>query len=81
VLLAPHLVLPEPGPAKPSPQVRGEVMMLTNELVVVKSPEGTSILIPLEKDTPIDSTLKVGDQVEVSSGPDKRIISIKRLTP
>lgn len=80
-LLAPALALPEPGPAKPPAQVRGEVLMLTTELIVVKSSDGMSILIPLEKEAAVDSTLKVGDRVEVSSAPDQRIISIKKLAP
>jgi len=71
----------EPGPVKPAAQVRGEVMMLTAELIVVQSSDGTNILIPLEKETTVDSALKVGDRVEVSSSPDNRIIAIKRLSP
>lgn len=55
--------------------------MLTSELIVVKSADGTSILIPLDKHTSLDSTVSVGDRVEVSAAPDYRIISVKRLTP
>jgi hypothetical protein len=55
--------------------------MLTSELIVVQSSDGTSVLIPLEKETVIDSTLKVGDRVEISSAPDQRLISIKRVAP
>jgi hypothetical protein len=55
--------------------------MLTSELIVVKSADGTSILIPLDKHTALDSTVTVGDRVEVSAAPDYRIISAKRLTP
>jgi hypothetical protein len=80
-LLAPAKALPESSPARLPAQVRGEVLMLTSELIVVKSSDGTSILIPLEKETAIDSTVKVGDHVEVTSAPDKRFISIKRVTP
>jgi hypothetical protein len=77
----PASVFPEPGPVKPPAQVRGEVLMLTSELIVVQSSDGTSVLIPLEKETVIDSTLKVGDRVEISSAPDQRLISIKRVAP
>lgn len=55
--------------------------MLTGELIVVKSADGTSILIPLNKNTVLDSTVQVGDHVEISATPDSRIISVKRLTP
>lgn len=81
VLLLSPPALPQSGPATPSTQVRGEVLMLTSELVVVKSAEGTSILIPLGKDTPLDSSLKVGDRVEVVVTSDNHVSSVKKLTP
>ncbi len=55
--------------------------MLTGKLIVVKSADGTSILIPLDKHTTLDSTVKIGDRVVVSTVPNSRIISVKRLTP
>lgn len=81
MLLIPTEVLPESGPSVPQVQTRGEVLMLTGELIVVKSEDGASILIPLNKNTALDSTVKVGDRVEVSAAPDYRTISVKRLTP
>lgn len=80
-LLIPTTVLPESGPSLSPVQTRGEVLMLTGELIVVKSADGTSILIPLNKNTVLDSTVQVGDHVEISATPDSRIISVKRLTP
>lgn len=81
ILLIPAAVLPEPGPPLSHVQTRGEVLMLTGELIVVKSPDGASILIPLDKNTALDSTVKVGDRVEVTAEPTSRIITVKRLTP
>lgn len=81
VLLIPAAVLPEPGPPGPHTQTRGEVLMLTAELIVVKSADGTSILIPLDKHTALDSAVKVGDRVEISASADYHIISVKRLPP
>lgn len=81
VLLIPAAALSESGPSVPRRQTRGEVLMLTGELIVVKSADGTSILIPLDKHTTLDSTVQVGDRVEISAAPDYRIISVKRLTP
>jgi hypothetical protein len=49
--------------------------------VVVKSADGTSILIPLGKDTTVDASLKVGDHVEVVATPDRQVTSVKKLTP
>lgn len=86
VLAAMLVLLPIPtlSGAVPAPspiQVRGEVQMLTSELVVVKSAEGTSILIPLGKDAPLDSSLKVDDRVEVVVTSGKHVVSVKKLAP
>lgn len=81
VLLLSTPALSQSGPATLPTQVRGEVLMLTSELVVVKSAEGTSILIPLGKDTPLDSSLKVGDSVEVVVTSGNRVTSVKKLAP
>jgi hypothetical protein len=77
--LVPASVLSESRTANPSTQARGEILMLTSELMVVKSAEGTSILIPLSKDTPLDPSLKVGDLVEVVAA-GSHVTSVKRLT-
>lgn len=71
----------ESGPTALQTPVRGEMVMLTTELVVVKSVEGTSILIPLGKDAKFDPTLKVGDRVEVVVTPDNQASSVRKLTP
>lgn len=70
----------ESGPTAPQAPVRGEMVMLTTELVVVKSIEGTSILIPLDKDAKVDLMLKVGDRVEVIVTPDNQASSVKKLS-
>ena len=81
LVLLPVSALSEAVPSPPPTQVRGEVQMLSSELVVVKSAEGTSILIPLGKDTPLDSSLKVGDRVEVVVTSDNHVASVKKLPP
>lgn len=53
--------------------------MLTTELVVVKSADGTSILIPLGKGTAVDTSIKVGDWVEVVVMPDRQVVSVKKV--
>ena len=70
----------EAVPASPLVQVRGEVLMVTSELIVVKSPEGTSILFTVGKDTKLDSTLKVGDRVEVVVTEENKAASVKKLS-
>lgn len=54
--------------------------MLTSELIVVRSADGTSILIPLRKVTTVEASLKVGDQAEVVATQDQQVILIKKVT-
>jgi hypothetical protein len=54
--------------------------MLTSELVVVRLPDGTSILFRLEQGAIVDSSLKVADRVEVRFTSDHHLISVKKLT-
>jgi hypothetical protein len=75
VLLLSTPALSQSGPASPPAQVRPKVLMLTSELIVVKSADGTSILIPLGKDTTVDASLKV------VATPDRQVTSVKKLTP
>ena len=79
--MLPIPVHPESDPAIPQMPVRGELVMLKRELIVVKSDEGTSILIPIGKDTELDPALKVGDQVEVVVIPENYVSSVRKLTP
>lgn len=81
VLLLSTPALPQSGPATPPTQVCGEVLMLTSELVVVKSVEGTSILIPLGKNTSLDTSLKVGDRVEVVVTSGHHVTLVKKPAP
>jgi len=81
VLLLSPPALSQSDLSTPPAQIRGEVLMLTSELVVVKSADGTSILIPLGKGTTVDTSLKVGDQVEVVATPDRHVASVKKLAP
>ena len=81
LLLLSTPALSQPDSAIPPTHVRGEVVTLTNEMVVVKSADGTSILIPLGKDSIVDASLKVGEQAEVVATPDRHVTSVKKLTP
>jgi hypothetical protein len=46
----------------PPVQVRGDVLMLTGESIVVKSSERTSTLTLLGKDSTLDPVITVGDR-------------------
>ncbi len=80
-LLVSTLALSDSGPVVPEPQVRGEVVMLTSELIVVESAGGTNILIPIGKHIPVDASLQVDDQVEIVATPDRQVTSVKKTTP
>ncbi|MGA6828751.1 hypothetical protein ACO9S2_14215 [Nitrospira sp. NS4] len=78
------MLLQIPVPAQPDSAglqapVRGELVLLTVELVVVKSVEGTNILIPLGKDIKLDPGLKVGDRVEVFVTPGNQASSVSKM--
>lgn len=64
----------------PPTEIRGEVLMLTSELVVVRLTDGRSILFHLGKDAMLDSSVKVADHVKVHFTPDHHAISVKKLT-
>ena len=81
LLLLPIPVHSELDPAVPQPPVRDELVMLSRELIVVKSDEGTSILIPIGKDVELDPAMKIGDQVEVVVIYENRVSSVRKLTP
>jgi hypothetical protein len=49
----------------PPLQVRSDVLMLTSDLIAVKSSDGMSALIPFGKETTVDSGFKVGDRFEI----------------
>jgi hypothetical protein len=80
VLLLSTPALSQSSPSPPVKKIHGEVLMFTSELVVVKLADGVTILFRLEEDTPVDSSLKVTDRVEVRLTSDDRAISVKKLT-
>ena len=45
--------------------MRSDVLMLTSDLIAVKSSDGMSTLIPFGKETTVDSGFKVGDRFEI----------------
>jgi hypothetical protein len=63
----------------PPSRVRGEMPVLTADLIVVKSADGTNILIPLKKETTMVSALEVGDRVESIVVSGNQANSIKKL--
>lgn len=72
--------LSQSSPSPPVKEVHGEVLIFTSELVVVKLADGVTILFRLEEDTPVDSSLKVADRIEVRVTSDDHVISVKKLT-
>jgi hypothetical protein len=80
VLLLSTPALLQSSPSPPVKEVHGEVLMFTSELVVVKLADGVTILFRLEENTPVDSSLKIADRVEVRFTSDDHVISVKKLT-
>lgn len=64
--------------ATSSPQlIKGEVVMLSGEVCVVKDATGKSVLFKVDKETKIDGSVKEGKKVEVSASADGRALVIK----
>ena len=80
MLLLSTPALSQSSPSPPVKEIHGEVLMFTSELVVVKLADGVTILFRLEEDTPVDSSLKVADRIEVRVTSDDHVISVKKLT-
>lgn len=55
-------------------------MMLTNELIVVKSSDGTSVIFSLGKETSLDPLVKIGDQVEVFLSSTQHAVAIRTMS-
>jgi hypothetical protein len=64
--------------ATSSPQsMKGEVVMLSGEVCVVRDATGKSVLFKIDKGTKIDASVKEGKMVEVSASADGQALSIK----
>lgn len=60
--------------------VKGEVVMLSGEVCVVKDAAGKSVLFKVDKGTKIDGLVKEGKKVEVSASADGVALSIKEAS-
>jgi hypothetical protein len=69
----------QPPASAATQTVKGEVLMATPELCVVRDASGKSTLLTVGKDTAGAATVKVGDQVEAQMAPDGRALSIKAV--
>ena len=57
--------------------MKGEVVMLSGEVCVVRDATGRSVLFKIDKETKIDGSVKEGKKVEVSASADGRALVIK----
>ena len=60
--------------------VRGEVLMLTSELVVMALVDGTHTLLKVGKNTIVDPSVRVGDRIKVRVTPEHHVVSITKVT-
>ncbi len=64
--------------APSSPQLmKGEVVMLSGEVCVVRDATGRSVLFKIDKGTKIDGSVKEGKKVEVTASADGVALFIK----
>ena len=59
--------------------IRGEVIMLTSDVCVVKDEGGTSVMLRVDPRTKMTGSVKEGAKVEVHVSPDQLALSIKVL--
>jgi hypothetical protein len=74
----------ESVPLKQTSEVKGQVVMLTSEFIILapqekKNQEGKNIFIPIAAGATIDNTVKTGDQVEVRVNADDRATAVHKL--
>ncbi|OGW64249.1 MAG: hypothetical protein A3H49_07500 [Nitrospirae bacterium RIFCSPLOWO2_02_FULL_62_14] len=68
----------DPNPASVSPQLlKGEIIMLSEEVCVVKDATGKTMMFKINKETKIGKSVKEGQIVEVSASADGVALSIK----
>lgn len=67
--------VPAPS-ASASQAVKGEVLMTTDEFLVVKEPIGKGLQLFFDKGTKRDTTIKAGDKIEAQVSPDGHAKSI-----
>jgi hypothetical protein len=71
----------DPTPATAFPQViKGEIVMLSTEVCVVRDATGKTVLFKIDKGTKIDKSVKEGKTVEVSASVDGLAFSIKEAS-
>lgn len=67
-----------PAHSASSPQaVKGEVIMITDEFLVVEDPTGKGVVVLFDKDTKRKTAIKVGDKIEAQVSPDGYAESIR----
>ena len=76
----PSLGRSETIPSDEPSQITGQLVMLSRDVIVVLSPGGTNIIIPLYSDAHVDQALKKGEYVLVSIS-SNRAVAIRRAAP
>ncbi len=61
-----------------SQTVQGEVLIISDDLFVVKSREGQGLALSLSERTKVEKGVRVGDKVEATVTSDGTALSIKR---
>lgn len=61
-----------------SQTVKGEVLIISEDLFVVKNKEGQGLALSLVESTKVDTGVRVGDKVEATVTTDGTAVSIKK---
>jgi hypothetical protein len=77
VLCALTLGLGMPAFAAKADQVKGEVLIVTDDFYLIKERNGKGVQVHLDKSTKRSGAIKVGDNVEAQVSVDGRALSIK----
>ena len=67
-------------PSNQASPVQGQLVMLSRDVIVVLTPAGTNIIIPLYPDAHVDHALQEGERVIVSISTD-RAVAVRRIAP
>ena len=65
------------GPESSAVSIRGQVLRIDIDALVLGTDGGGQVRLKLDKDTKIERALKVGDKVEAELGPERQAVNVK----
>jgi hypothetical protein len=65
------------GPETPAAIIKGQVLMIDPDALVLGTDGGGQVRLKLDKDTKMERALQVGDKVEAEVGPERQAVTLK----